>query len=339
MLRTDNLAMKARIRKATAVAPLILAIAAALLSGCATPVAEAPVEATVVADPEIPVLPPAPEKKPAVRIIPPPPEATPPEPVAIIVSSSQPAYDDVALALTDEFDDARIFNLEKNVNSPATIMRQLNDTDTGAVVAIGLRAARSAVALSSSPVIVSQVFNTADPALESVNARVVAAYAPLEKQLAAWREVDPDISRVGLIIGKGHEALIAEAKLAAEAHQIELLVHVSSSDQETLYVFRRMAREIDGYWLFPDSRILSARSLREMTEIAATQHVRLAVQNEAMLSLGASVSLASVAEDIASVIVAIVGSIREGRFDEVPRLTALQEVEVTTATPAVAGVQ
>ena len=334
MLRTDKLARKADARAVTCVALLAVSI---LVGGCATPVAEAP--APVAAEPEIPVLPPIePAKRPTVPLIPPPVE-TPPEPVAVIVSSSQPAYEEVAAALTYEFEDARVYNLEKNVNSPATIMRQVNDSDTGAVIAVGLRAARSAVAISSVPVVFSQVFNTADPALESDNARGVAAYAPLDKQLAEWRAVDPDISRVGLIIGEGHDDLVAEAERAALAQDIELLVHVSSSDQETLYVFRRMSREIDGYWLFPDSRILSARSLREMTQIARAQRVRLAVQNPSLLSLGASVSLATVAEDIAGVIAGIVTQIREGHFDEVPRLTALRQVEVTTVAPAVAGVQ
>jgi len=195
------------------------------------------------------------------------------------------------------------------------------------------------VALAETPVVFSQVVNYSESALQSENARAVAAYAPLDQQLEAWTALDPDLRRVGLIIGGGHDDLIVEARAAAEQFDIDLLIHVSGSDQETLYAFRRMSREIDGYWLFPDSRILSARSLEKMTEIASRQRVRIAVQNDGMLSLGASVSLSSVAADVASVIAELVRRMQGGEIDAIPRLTALREVSVLKSDPAVAGVQ
>ncbi len=330
MLRIDNTA-----RTASLLATLL---AGALLAGCATPAVEAPPEP--VEEPIV-VVPPPPEPEPAepVRIIPPPPEEVAAEPVTILVSGSQPAYVDVADALLAEFEDASFFNLETNADPPVTIMRQVNDAGTSAVVAIGLRAARSAVAMADTPVVFSQVFNYSESALLADNARAVAAYAPLDKQLEEWTALDPELKRIGLIIGDGHDDLVTEARAAAENNGVELLVHISASDQETLYAFRRMSREIDGYWLFPDSRILSARSLQEITEIANRQRVRIAVQNQGMLSLGASVSLSSVASDIAEVIVDVVQRIQAGEIAEIPRLTALREISVTTSGQSLAGVQ
>ncbi len=316
---------------------IAVVIAVAALAGCATPVEIAP---EPVEEPEpIVVAPAEPEPEKPVRIIPPPPEVVPTEPVTILVSGTAPAYVDVADALRDEFDDAMLFNLETNANPPVTIMRQVNDAGTSAVIAIGLRAARSAVSLAETPVVFSQVFNYSESALLAENARAVAAYAPLDKQLEEWTALDPDLRRIGLIIGDGHEDLVLEARAAAEKHDVELLVHISSSDQETLYAFRRMSREIDGYWLFPDSRILSGRSLQQMIEIASRQRVRIAVQNDTMLSLGATVSLSSVAADIASVIADLVQRIQTGEIADIPRLTALREVSVATADPSVAGVR
>ena len=329
MLRIDNSA-----RTASLLAPLVAAV---LLSGCATPI-EAPPESVAEVEPIVVVPAAKPEPKEPVRIIPPP-EEVPVEPVTILLSGSQPAYVDVADALLGEFEDVALYNLQTDTDPPVAIMRQVNDSSTSAVIAIGLRAARSAVAMAETPVVFSQVFNYRDAALLSDNARAVAAYAPLDRQLAEWKALDPELERVGLIIGEGHDDLVAEARAAAENHGVQLFLHVSGSDQETLYAFRRMSREIDGYWLFPDSRILSARSLQQMTEIASRQRVRIAVQNENMLALGASVSLSSVAADIAEVIADLVRRMQSGEIAEIPRLTALREVDVKTSDPSMAGVQ
>ena len=263
----------------------------------------------------------------------------PPQPVTIIVSGRQPAYADVAAELRLRYEDAAIYDLQGSPASPVSIIRQVNDAGTSAVIAIGLRAARTAVAMADAPVVFSQVFNYHAFPLLGENSRAVAAYAPLDLQLREWLTVDPEIRCIGLIIGTGHDALVAEAREVAEVHDIELRVHISSSDQETLYAFRRMSRDIDGFWLFPDSRILSARTLKEMGAIATRQRVRIAAQNDGMLKLGASLSLSSVASDVASVIADIIERIHDDGVASVPPLSALREVRVVTREPGVAHTQ
>ncbi|MEM8817400.1 MAG: ABC transporter substrate binding protein [Pseudomonadota bacterium] len=314
---------------------------AVLCSGCATPAAQAPVQdapapetVVVVPDEPIAVLP---EPSPDETALPEP--AEPDEPVTIIVSGRHPAYADVAEALLLRYEDASVHDLSGNPASPVSILRQINDAGTSAVVAIGLKAARTAVAMSDAPVVFGQVFNYQAYPLLGEDSRAVAAYAPLERQLDEWLAHDPGIRRIGLIIGEGHEALVSEAREAAAAHGVELRVTVSASDQETLYAFRRMSRDIDGFWLFPDNRILSGRTLREMSEIAARQQVRIAAQNEGMLTLGATLSLSSVASDIASVIADIVERIQEGDIASVPALSALREVRITAASPGLVRAQ
>jgi len=267
------------------------------------------------------------------------PTPEPVQPVTIIVSGRQPAYADVAAELRLRYEDAAIYDLQGSPASPVSIIRQVNDAGTSAVVAIGLRAARTAVAMADAPVVFSQVFNYHEFPLLGESSRAVAAYAPLELQLKEWLTVDPDIRSIGLIIGAGHDPLVAEAREAAQVHGVELRVHVSSSDQETLYAFRRMSRDIDGFWLFPDSRILSARTLKEMGAIAARQRVRIAAQNDGMLNLGASLSLSSVASDVAAVIADIIERIHDDGVASVPPLSALREVRVVTSEPSVASAQ
>jgi hypothetical protein len=122
-----------------------LVLVALLFAGCGTlqpplpPPVEEPIE-IVVAEPPVDEVQPLPE--PEVQ------EPPPPLPfVSIVLTNSQPAYADVAQELTRHFDNYEIYDLDKDDRPPVTILRVINDSNPGAVVAIGLRAARSSVAI------------------------------------------------------------------------------------------------------------------------------------------------------------------------------------------------
>jgi ABC-type uncharacterized transport system substrate-binding protein len=250
--------------------------------------------------------------------------------VAIVLTSSQPAYADVARELTQRFENYELYDLSDGSRPPITVLRLINDSESGAVVAIGLRAARSSVAMSDKPVVFSQVFNYQDHNLLTENSRGVAAIAPLDAQLAAWKQADPTITRIGAIIGQGHDDLIAEAELAAARHGVELSVQVTNSDQETLYFFKRMIRDIDGFWLFPDNRILSRRALLQIMDDAKRRNVSVLVPNNSMLRIGGSVSVSSVASDIAETITKLVRQIQAGNIGIIPPISPLSEIRVQT---------
>jgi ABC-type uncharacterized transport system substrate-binding protein len=304
-----------------------------LFAGCGIlqPAVEPAVEEPQV---EVAVEPPA--------VVPEPTHASPPPPalpaVAIVLTNQQPAYADVARELARQFPEHAIYDLSDASRPPVSVMRQVNDTAPGAVIAIGLRAARSSVSMSRQPVIFSQVFNYRHHDLLQDNSRGVAVLPPLDAQVAAWKDIDPAIARIGMIIGEGHEDLVSEAEIAAERHDVELVAQVTRSDQETLYFFRRMIRDIDAFWLLPDNRVLSARVLEQMIADARRQHVPVSVPSDSMLALGATVSMSSEASDIAARIVGIVRSIQAGKLDSVPPITALLEIRVRTNRAAqVAG--
>jgi ABC-type uncharacterized transport system substrate-binding protein len=281
----------------------------------------------IVAEPEpaVVVVPePEPEPRPE-PVVPPPPTL-----VSIVLSSRQPAYEDVANELAARLENVAIYDLEDRSQPPVIAFRQINDSRTDAVIAIGLRAARSSVAMSQVPVIFSQVFNYQDHGLVTGNSRGVSPLPPLDAHLDAWKKLDPTLARVGMIVGSGHDALRAEAEIAAQKYGVELQIREAASDQETLYHFKRMIHEIDGFWLFPDNRILSPRVLTEMLQQANRRHVPVAVSNDAMLGMGAAISVSTVASDIAATIVRVLERIRAGDIDALPPLTQLSEVRVAT---------
>jgi len=251
-------------------------------------------------------------------------------PVAIVLTNSQPAFLDVANALTAQLDDIEVYDLSANSQPPVSVLRAINDSDSGVVVAIGLRAAKSSVAMADAPVVFSQVFNYQDYGLLTANSRGVAALAPLDAQLVAWTNIDAGISRVGIIVGEGHDDLIAEAQLAAEKHKVELRVRIAHSDQETIYMFRRMAQDIDGFWLFPDNRILSARSLQQILATAKRRKVSVVVPNDSVLKMGGTISITTQAEDVAATIARVVRQIYADGLQSVPAISPLSAIRVVT---------
>ena len=289
------------------------------------PVAEPVIEPVVEIDvPELPTTvdpPPAAKQSPEPRHLP---------PVAIVLTSRHPAFLDVANALSSQLDDARVFDLSDESQTPVAVFRAINDSDSGTVVAIGLRAATSSVAMARSPVIFTQVFNYQDHGLITEKSRGISPLAPLDAQLAAWIKLDPSIERIGIIIGEGHDALIDEAKIAADKHNIKLHVRVAHSDQETLYIFRRMAQNIDGFWLFPDNRILSTRSIHKILDAARRGSIAVAVPNESMLDMGATLSISTQAEDIADTIARVIRTIQSAGLASVPDISPLSAVRVVT---------
>lgn len=304
----------------------IIVLATVLFAGCSMlpqpiePVDEEPV-VIVPAPPS-----PAPEPAPPEPLAP----VAPLPPVAIVMTSGQAAYADVAEELTKHFENHQIYDLSNTGQPPVTVLRLINDLEPGVVIAIGLRAAKSSVSMSEQPVVFSQVFNYRHHGLLGENSRGVASLPPLDAQLAAWKEVDPTVARIGMIVGEGHDDLISEARSAAEKRGIELVVQVTNSDQETLYYFRRMIRNIDGFWLLPDNRILSARVLREMFADAKRQRVPVSVPTDSMLSLGGMISMTTSAADIAESIVKVVRAIQAGRIDRVPAISPLSDIRVKT---------
>lgn len=311
------------------IAPLIAAVA---LSGCALlpadrPVAvEPPDEAVVLPAPVEPIeLAPIEVAPPAVVVV-----AKPLPSVAVVLSSRHPSYDKVAAELGRKLENYTVFDLSDRSQSPVAAFHAIEDSNTSAVVAIGLRAAISATSMSKSPVVFCQVFNIRQNNLLTGNSRGVAALPPLDLQIAAWKKIDPTLQSIGAILGEGHEDLIAEAKLAAARHGIDLHVRTAKSDRETLYLFNRLVGEIDGFWLFPDNRVLSGPILQEMMSYAVRHRVRISVFSESLLAMGATLSSTTLESDIADTVIHVLREIAAGNIQNVPPVSPLSKLRITT---------
>ena len=250
--------------------------------------------------------------------------------VAIILSDRKPAYENVAIELGKLLQDYSIYDLTDKSLTPRGVFSNIADFDAGLVIAIGLRAATVANAYSQVPVVFCQVFNVSDIDLRSENLKGVAALPPLAMQVAAWQDLNPGLQHIGAIVGSGHERLLDEASRAAESAGLTMHHRIARSDRETLYMFNRLTPDIDGFWLFPDNRILSPSVLRQMLSYASRHRVQVAVFNPALLDFGAALSATTVDSDIAETVVSVAHRVMRGDGALIPTVTPLSEINVQT---------
>ena len=233
----------------------------------------------------------APEPEPQPVPPAPPPPAAPQnvEPlIAVVISDASPAHKNVSDALLRHLENSNFYDLSDTTLPKPAVFEAINDSAAVAIVAIGMNAAVAANKFSDRPLVIGQVFNREVAEWPIDRTRFVRLLPPIELQIDAWLEIDPDITNVGAIFGPGHDDLVRETSAALRARNIQLRHLVADTDKQTLYHFNRLVRDLDGFILFPDNRILSRGVLSDMMTAANRHGVQMAVYNEPLLQFGAA---------------------------------------------------
>ena len=256
--------------------------------------------------------------------------APPPEPqperhrIAILLSDNVPTYEAIADQIVRRApeNEYKILNLDRNPELPASALVSIDQFDPDKLVAIGLSAARAGQKVPDVPMVFCQVFNYQDHNLISLKAKGIKFLPPFSLQLEIWKELSPNLRKVGLIIGPNQEELVAEIRQAAEQFQVELLTETVQSDKEALYAFKRLTAQIQGFWLLPDNRVLSPTVLREMVSYGRKHGNQTVVFSPQLLSLGADISFSSNDADVADAVLRVLSNAADEELSG-PSMTSL----------------
>lgn len=223
----------------------------------------------------------------------------------IFLSSEIPAYREVANELLKRIgpQHTRIYLLNDDPEDTASTLDEIQQSGYRHVVAIGLPAALAAKSLEHKDLVFCQVLSYQEPKLVGPHVSGVRMTPSLSAQLSAWKTICRPVGRLGMITGRGLEAFVAEAGQVAGELDIDLLHETVDSDKEFLYVFKRLASEIDGLWLVPDSRILSHRVMRDVMSYSVKHEIRVLAFHPQLLPLGALMSATCLPADIAAQVV------------------------------------
>jgi hypothetical protein len=199
-------------------------------------------------------------------------------------------------------------------------------------VAIGLPAARFARDELRGPVLFAEVFNYQELLVAGKPIRGVTPVPPLELQVQDWKKLDPKVRRVGIIVSPSHYELVVQAGRAAKTAAVTIKHEISTSDRETLYLFKRLAPQIDGLWLVPDDQILSPGVLRDLLDYAVSHGVRVCVFSDALLDWGALMSARTTPTNTAQTLHRLLERIMAGGANAVPQITSTSELVVRLNT-------
>ena len=296
-----------------------------VIAGCATAPPQAPVET--------PLPPVASTPEPAPPPVTPPP-APPPKPapvpqrrdVMVVFDADTASAAATAAAIADALPPQQYrVAIVDSVNLAPPAPR----SQPAVVIAVGRSAVDAARArLPGRPIVFCQVFAYEDVLKDGGAIWGVHSLPPLALQLKMWQVIDPTLRAIALILGEGRGALSAEITKAAASVGAEVRFETSHSDRETLYLFKRLAAQVGGLWLFPDSRVLSPTVLREMLTYANSHNVGVLAFNESLLRWGALASAASVPADIAETVRLVADRVAAGKTQDLPAMTPLRAAEL-----------
>lgn len=249
----------------------------------------------------------------------------------ILESSSAPVYTRVTAELLRLWPgQTRIETLDAANTAVNTRVRR---SRAPLIAAIGLPAALVARSLPNKRVVFCQVFNYREYKLIGATMKGVDALPPVQQHFDAWHAVSPQLKRVAMVTGPGLDSLLASARRAAARNQMSVSHWAVQSDLEALYAFKRLGPDIQGLWLVPDNRILSAKLLRDVLTLADRQGIQVLVSNPQLLRLGAWLSAESDPADIAQQVASrLRAAATHGAQIPGPAMVPLTKVKVQIAT-------
>jgi hypothetical protein len=241
--------------------------------------------------------------------------------VAILYSGDTPAQVEIAdrIAVGLDAPAAAVHRIDLDRLDLGTPIDSAVDWQASTLAAIGPEALDVArQRFPGANIVFCQVLDADTAADRTRMLRGVAPLPPLALQFAAWSTVDPKLERIGVITSASFAATIAEAADAASGIGAKLDHRISTTDRETLYIFRRLAPEIDGLWLAPDSSVLSAAVIGEILNLAAELEISVLVFSENLLERGGLLSVGATADEVAALVVDAVETMRAGQGDSLP---------------------
>lgn len=223
----------------------------------------------------------------------------PPVPVAIVVSGNLDDYRELTNALAARMVRTyALFELDQP-QSASRIERSIWGLQAATVVAIGEPALELASRLTDTDIVYAQVFNPPE------QHRGVNPIPPFDMQLSHWKNVSPNMRRIGVVGSAQMQGVIDELEAATAKSGLELARREVKSDKEALQAFRAMVPQIDGFIFLPDDDVLSPRVIEKVMAHGARNDRQILVYSPIMFQLGASLYISAQQADIAEQIVAL----------------------------------
>lgn len=206
--------------------------------------------------------------------------------VLVLLSSSAKPYqmlaDEIARSVGEYVSQVTLTGKTAHDKS---IINEVKASNATQIVAVGLLAAKAVKGIKNKQVIFTHVVNYSDNKLVTENSKGVSGLPSPELLFKDWRKLSPKLSTVAIISGKNLDVYLTRAKKAAKKQGIKLHLEQVTTDKEFIYKSKSL-KSVDGQWILPDNRVLSAKALKEVMAYGSRRGRQIVVFSPKLLSFG-----------------------------------------------------
>lgn len=233
------------------------------------------------------------------------------ESLLIVLSSDNEIYRSLAKQIRTQCAPASSEILVDRANL-AQLLTQPEHARAG-IVALGAEAAQAALPFTKTHLVVfSLVYNYRSLGLLEGGMVGVSMLPEPGQVLKLLQEINPKITKVAMPTGPGMEDYTVLARRAAEKLGLNLLTPEVASNKELLHFINRLDRQVGGFWLLPDNRILSRETIQQVVSANVKAGRSNVVFSPELFRLGGLISARYSGDAIAGQIRSVVkGSARE----------------------------
>lgn len=216
--------------------------------------------------------------------------------IAILKSSDLKAYNDAIEGFKATAPGGTTYteyDLRGDLERGKQLARKIRASDTGLVVAVGLKAALAAkLEIVDVPVLYMMILDPLKHRLTADNMTGVLLEIPTDRQFKIMRTFLPTLRRIGMMYDPDKTApKLKEAASRAPAYEFQLQGFPVEHEKEVPQQLRALLSESEALWLVPDSTVLTDESIRFILESALAKHIPLIGFSSEFTRLGALLSL------------------------------------------------
>ncbi|AJE02970.1 ABC transporter substrate-binding protein [Geobacter pickeringii] len=172
------------------------------------------------------------------------------------------------------------------------IVRTVREERPAVIVAIGAEALTKVKKIKDTPIVYLMVLDPLNALTSGENITGVNLSVSPERQLTALQRVAPSLKKIGLIYNPAHTGpLVRKALAAAKGAGLELVVREAKSPREIPRLLEGMRSEIDGFWMIPDTTVVTAETVEYLLLTCLNQRIPVLTFSDKYVEMGGLLAL------------------------------------------------
>jgi putative ABC transport system substrate-binding protein len=181
----------------------------------------------------------------------------------------------------------------------ADILRKVHESNTVAVLAIGMDALNLARSVRDIPVIYAMVPHSPTQGPEARPLSGVSMYIPPDRYIGSMLDVFQGTKRIGVIYDpRNSEAYMREALQSAQTRGVDLLFRKASRPADIPALIDSMKDKIDVFWMLPDTTVINPETVKYLLLFSFQNKVPVFTFSRKYVEIGSAAGLYTVPFDI-----------------------------------------